>query len=191
MNAFEKAISVAALVIASFSTSAYAGLINDSITLTGKLDGTTTSSQLKTISTGATPEFSNIANYFNFNFDQNSVTITVTRDTPTSAFSSTLGNFVFSGFDETITGLSVGPNSPRFNNVTENNYSLDSVANTITFNFSGISPQNSQATLVFNIATSGSTTGNNVPEPTTVALLGLGLLGVAATRRKAGNRTNS
>lgn len=32
---------------------------------------------------------------------------------------------------------------------------------------------------------------NNVPEPTTVALLGLGLLGFAASRRKSANRKNA
>ncbi|WP_194714378.1 PEP-CTERM sorting domain-containing protein [Noviherbaspirillum soli] len=191
MNGFKKAFSVAALVIAGFSTSAYAGLINDTITLTGKLDGTTSSTQTKTIVAGTTPEFINIATYLNFNFDQNSLTITVNNNTPTSAFSSTLGKFVFSGFDETITGLTLSSNSPKFNNFGDTDYVLNSVTNTISFDFSGVSPQNSNSTLVFNIGTPGSTSSSNVPEPATVALLGLGLLGAAAARRDAGKRANA
>lgn len=190
MNGFKKAVFAAALVFGGFSTSAYAGLINDSITLTGKLDGSTVSSQTQTIAAGTTPEFTNIASYLNFNFDQNSLTITVNKDTPTTAFPSTLGSFVFSGFNETITGLTFGSNSPRFNNFGASDYFLDTTTNTIGFDFSGVSPQNSQATLVFNIATPGGTTANDVPEPATVALLGLGLLGFAAARRKAGKRAS-
>lgn len=190
MNGFKKAVFAAALVFSGFSTSAYAGLINDSITLTGKLNGSTISSQTRTIIAGVTPEFTNIATYLNFNFDQNLLTITVNKDTPTTAFPSTLGDFVFSGFNETITGLTFGSNSPKFNNLGDNTYLLDSATNSIILNFSGVSPHNSQATLVLNITTPAGATANDVPEPATAALLGLGLLGVAASRRKAGKRAS-
>jgi len=93
---------------------------------------------------------------------------------------------VFSGFNETITGLTFGSHSPKFNNLGDNTYLLDSATNSIILNFSGVSPHNSQATLVLNITTPAGATANDVPEPATAALLGLGLLGVAASRRVAG-----
>jgi hypothetical protein len=56
----------------------------------------------------------------------------------------------------------------------------------ITFDLDGASSQNKNSTLVFNIVTTPAGGGGNaVPEPTTVALLGLSLFGVAISRRKS------
>jgi threonine dehydrogenase-like Zn-dependent dehydrogenase len=98
-----------------------------------------------------------------------------------------LGKYVFSGFDDVITGLSLESNSPKFDGSVVDNFSF--TAHSITIDFSAAKAQNNNASLVLNIATAGaSAQGSDVPEPGSVAIIGLGLLGLAASRRKFAKR---
>ena len=185
MNVFKKAVLAASVAIAGFSTGAHAALIGNSITLT---NGSYT--ETATVDNGI--EFSGIADYLDFDFSATGLTVTLWAEMPKKAdFPSDLGNFVFTGFADPVSTFALVTNAPKFNNFQETNFSFD--ATSITLNLSGIQPQNDQARLIFSFVPTSQDggAGNNVPEPTTVALLGLGLLGVAAARRKAGKRANA
>jgi hypothetical protein len=184
MNTVKKAVVATIVAIAGFSSSAQAALIGDTITLSGA----SVSSSSQTI--GNNVEFSGIAQYLNFDFTATGLIVTVpSLPSVKYDFAANLGSFTFSGFDDVITGLTLQSNDPKFDNFVASNYSFG--AHSITLDFSGIQAQNKNSTLVFNIALApdASVPGASVPEPTSVALIGLGLFGVAVSRRKSGKST--
>ena len=183
MNSFKKVVFAVTMAIAGFSGAAHASLINDSITLTGKLTGNNVTSQNAVITNAI--EFSNIASYLNFDFSGTQLTVTVNDNIPDDfSFSNNLGTFVFSNFDDKISNFVINSNAPKFNNFGATDFSFND--HSISLNFAGVEPQNRNARLIFDITADPAVPGAAVPEPATVALLGLGLLGVAASRRKFG-----
>jgi hypothetical protein len=121
---------------------------------------------------GAGVEFT--SNFGDLSFDFGASTLTVTSLGLTGEGG--IGLFVFSGFDETITGVSIQSNSgwnagdtiltPQFD---AHSITLDMGNNTMALN----------APLVFNIQTS-----SGVPDTGgTIELFGIGLMGLIAARR--------
>lgn len=191
MSHFKKIILAAVVAAAGICSSAQASLIGNTITATGAGLHPTTAT------IGSTKEFAISAttdpwwdwnptyrDYIVFDFGASTLTIT----TPIQGFSwGDWGKYVFSGFTDTITGVT-SASEQNFGTSGKNDFvnDLAFTAHSITFDLDGGSSQNKNSTLVFNIATTpAGGGGNSVPEPTTVALLGLGLLGFAASRRKS------
>jgi hypothetical protein len=148
----------------------------------------------QSVTIGGGLEFSGIAGYLVFDFSNsalsaNTLTVTVNGAPNNYIFPSTLGKFVFSKFADTINDVVLFSDEPKFNNFTASDFSFD--AHTLTLDFSGVKPQNGQSKLVFNITSGLASPAAAAPEPATVALLGLGLLGVAASRRKGGKNTKA
>jgi len=168
-----KAILAASIMLAGWSLTvlpARANLIGDTVTV----DGIWISPGSATV--GAGIEFSGVAGYINFDFDASSLTITNDVLHQWAGF----GNYVFSGFDDIITGVSIAENT-GFSGTIIDNYSFTS--NTLTLDMqSGFTSPG--AVLVFDINTI-----EPVPEPSNYLLLGTGLVGFAGLMRLRGKRS--
>ncbi len=163
---------VATIIIAAvtfaFLLPAGATLIGDTITATGYQLGPGTA----TIGAGIEFIAGDSIDLLNFDFDAG--TLTVTRPGTTVLSYYDFGDYVFSDFDDIITGLSVASNTGFTGPIGSN---LRFAAHSITLDMSG-GIAHVDDVLVFNITT------EPIPEPTTVLLLGSGLVGLAGFRRR-------
>jgi hypothetical protein len=198
MNQLKKIVLAAVVAAAGISTGAQASLLGSTVTATGAGLHPTTAvingdSEFAISATfgGRNPVYSD---YVVFDFGANTLTVT----TPIQGLTwGDWGSYVFSGFTDTITKMTFNTNaSTGFGTDLTSDFSI--TAHSISLDFDGGSSQNKNAKLVFDITTIPTVVtppappaGGTVPEPATTALLGLGLLGFAASRRKSASSKNA
>ena len=117
-------------------------------------------------------------------FDFGAGTLTIATPMSNQGFDwGALGNYVFAGFDDTITNVALTSEQNFGSGKADFINDFSFTAHSLTFSLQGGSSQNKNSALVFNITTAPAQV-TSVPEPTTVALLGLALMGVATSRGK-------
>jgi len=165
--------TLAGLVLAGLlasSTVLNASMIGDTIIASGNDIGSLGSFN-KWAVIGHGDEFLGISAGLVFDFDENSLTVTGDSLSGWHGY----GDFVFSGFDDTITGFTIASNTGFAGSIV-NNLRFDE--HSITLDMSGAT-RSLGSVLVFNI-----TTATPVPLPSSALLLGSGLLMLGLVRRK-------
>lgn len=178
MNVLKKAF-LAATLVAGVSTGAQASLIGDTITGTGTglLSATGTNSAV----IGGSFEFIGMGGKVWFDFTPTQLILTVQDKNVSWA---DMGTYVFTGFDDTITSFAWAPeNNNLISGITAGDLSFAN--HSLSVRVHAGSPRNVNSELDFNINAPAPVPSTSIPEPTSVALLGLGLLGFAAARRKS------
>jgi hypothetical protein len=157
------------------SNPASASLIGE--TISGS--GLTLSPTVATI--GAGVEFSGVNNgpgsddTIDFDFGANTLTIS-SKNFLTAWFG--MGTFTFGGFDEIIKSFSLTSNTGfSANFITDYSFTSDSI--TLNMDFGLVTNSQQGDVAVFNINSNAE-----VPEPTSLALIGLALAGVSCVRRR-------
>lgn len=163
---FSRLIQSLCFAVGLFSASAQASLIGDTINASGLWLGPASAT------IGAGTEFNFAGNYALFDFGAS--TLTITNNAAGSLSWSDFQYFTFSGFDDTITGLSIASNS-GFSGHPLSGFSFTD--HSITLHW-GIGQASAGAQLVFNIQTA------SVPEPESLLLVGIGLLAAFGLRRR-------
>lgn len=150
------------------ATPSRATLIGDNISATGLW------SWPASATIGAGTEFHGLLGLVNFDFGASTLTLTTNAavDVPILL----AGSFMFTGFDDTITGFSVG-SMGGWGGTVVNNPLFSAHSLTLDLNLTW-APADSK--LVFNIETATRVPDNGA----TVALIGIGLLSLTLARRK-------
>ena len=162
-----------ALVTVAFLGNLLLATIPAQATLIGDtINGTGISLTPGSATIGAGVEFTGINGFINFDFGADTLTLTSNANVGWSGF----GNYVFSGFDEVITNLSIGSNA-GFSGDLISTFSFTSDSITLDMNLGSALVG---AALVYNITNNAV----DVPEPSTLALFGTALAGLAALRRR-------
>jgi hypothetical protein len=178
MNVLKK-VFLAATLVAGVSTGAQAGLIGDTITGTGT--GLVSANGTNSAVIGNSFEFVGMGGKVWFDFTPTQLILTVQNK---NVCWGDMGTYVFSGFDDTITSFVWAPeNNNLISGITAADLSFANHSLSVRVHAGG--PINVNSALDFNINVPVSVPGTSIPEPTSVALLGLGLLGFAAARRKS------
>lgn len=167
-----RSVGVASLLVATslltFVVPVQAMLIGDTITATGVELGPSSAT------IGAGTEFIGISDDVLFDFGANTLTISNIAYNGWSGY----GDYVFAGFDDAITSVSIASNTGWTGPIV-NNFIFDAHSLTLAMDDSEVSNPGGSI-LVFNIIQESTA----VPEPTTLALFGLGLAAFTYTRRK-------